>query len=139
MAAKHDLRDEVIKVHAAFESASKQLAQHPTDGLFFINDHVKTSTPGVLQKLHILQQQQQVCKLSQDQAEDAEATIRDLTRLGAAFCSSMNAQLDQAILACSCLPAPAINKGSSSSPRDYVTKLPQLLSISRLNLTKRGT
>ncbi|KAL0018804.1 hypothetical protein WJX79_007054 [Trebouxia sp. C0005] len=85
MAAKHDLRDEVIKVHAAFESASKQLAQHPTDGLFFINDHVKTSTPGVLQKLHILQQQQQVCKLSQDQAEDAEATIRDLTRLGGTY------------------------------------------------------
>lgn len=27
----------VIKVHAAFESASKQLAQHPTTGLFFIN------------------------------------------------------------------------------------------------------
>ena len=63
MAAKHDLHDEgdssvalcihcvftefesaelllwrvVIKVHAAFESASKQLAQHPTTGLFFIN------------------------------------------------------------------------------------------------------
>ncbi len=63
MAAKHDLHDEgdssvafcthcvftevesaelllwlvVIQVHAAFESASKQLAQHPTTGLFFIN------------------------------------------------------------------------------------------------------
>lgn len=63
MAAKHDLHDEgdsslafciqcvftefesaelllwrvVIKVQAAFESASKQLAQHPTTGLFFIN------------------------------------------------------------------------------------------------------
>ena len=77
--------------------------------------------------------------MSRDQAEDAEATVSDLTRLGAAFCSNMNAQLDQAILACSCLPAPAIDKGSSSSSRDYVTKLPQLLSINRLNLTKRGT
>ena len=27
----------VVKVHAAFESASKQLAQHPTTGLFFLN------------------------------------------------------------------------------------------------------
>ncbi|KAL0031649.1 hypothetical protein WJX77_011652 [Trebouxia sp. C0004] len=75
MAATHDLHDEVVKVHAAFESASKQLAQHPTFGLFFINDHVKTSIPGVLQKLHLLQQQQRLCKLSQHQAEDAEATL----------------------------------------------------------------
>ncbi|KAL0031650.1 hypothetical protein WJX77_011652 [Trebouxia sp. C0004] len=81
MAATHDLHDEVVKVHAAFESASKQLAQHPTFGLFFINDHVKTSIPGVLQKLHLLQQQQRLCKLSQHQAEDAEATVRDLKSL----------------------------------------------------------
>jgi len=30
---------------------------------YSIQDHVKTSTPGVLQKLHMLQQQQRLCKV----------------------------------------------------------------------------
>lgn len=136
MAARHDMHGEVVKVHAAFESAGKQLAQHPTTGLFYISDHVRTSTPAVIHKLQLLQQQQALCQLSRDQAQEAEATVNHLRASGATFCSNMGAQLEQTMLACKALPTPAVTK---SGPRVYVTKLPQLLSVSRLNLTKRST
>ncbi|KAL3142387.1 hypothetical protein ABBQ38_002722 [Trebouxia sp. C0009 RCD-2024] len=80
---RENLYGEVIKVHAALESASSQLAQHPTTGLFFVNDHIQKSAPVVIQKAEILTQQQHMCKLSKDQAEEATVTVKLLRASGA--------------------------------------------------------
>ncbi|KAL3142386.1 hypothetical protein ABBQ38_002722 [Trebouxia sp. C0009 RCD-2024] len=137
---RENLYGEVIKVHAALESASSQLAQHPTTGLFFVNDHIQKSAPVVIQKAEILTQQQHMCKLSKDQAEEATVTVKLLRASGAVFCTNMHQQLDQAILACDLLPTMPVRKSPvSATAKEYVTKLPQLLSLSKLSLTRRNT
>lgn len=74
-------------------------------------------------------------QLSKVQAEEAMATVKSLTTSGRAFCVTMHQQLDEATLACSKLPtAPVAKTPASATARNYVTKLPQLLSLSKLNL-----
>lgn len=133
------MEHEVIKVLAAFESAGEQLAQHPTTGLFYITDHVKTSVPALVFRAQNLQQQRQGYQLSCEQAADATATLDKLAESGNIFCNTTQNQVDQAFQACEQLPAPASSSTSISSTRDYVTKLPQLLSSSRLNLTWKSS
>lgn len=53
----------VVKVHAALEAAGKQLAQQPTTGLFFIQDHVRTSLPAVMATATTMQHQQHMCQV----------------------------------------------------------------------------
>ena len=79
-------------------------------------------------------------QLSEAQAEEAAATIKSLKTSGTAFCVTMHQQLDEAMLACSKLPtAPEGKTPASAIAKSYVTKLPQLLSLSKLNLTKKST
>lgn len=138
--SKDSMYEEVIKVHAALESASSQLAQHPRTGLFFINDHIQKSAPVVIQKAQSLAEQQHLCKLSKDQAQDATATVCSLKTSGSAFCINMHEQLDQAMLACNLLPTTSVSRRpASAAAKEYVTKLPHLLLLSRLNLTKKST
>ena len=168
-----------MKVHAAFESASSQLAHQPTTGIFFINVRRHMHYPGPSQRhvylapcritsknlLLLLLRRHGVCwhsnilaryvyivhftltfgvslclcgvQLSKAQAQEAAATVNSLKDSGAAFCISMHQQLDQAMLACDMLPtAPASRVPAAAN--DYVTKLPQLLSLSRLNLTRKS-
>ena len=83
-----------------------------------------------------------VVQLSKDQAQEADTTVKSLRTSGTAFCSSMHQQLDQALLTCNALPAPArmsvqeLHSPTAIAAKEYVTKLPQMLSLSRLNLTK---
>lgn len=78
--------------------------------------------------------------MSKEQAQEAVATVNCLKTSGAAFCISMQQQLDQAMLACDMLPTARMSKPpASAATKDYVTKLPQLLSLSRLNLTRKST
>ena len=81
-----------------------------------------------------------VPQLSKEQAQEATATINCLKASGAAFGINMHQQLDQAMLACDMLPTATVSKSpASASAQDYVAKLPQLLSLSRLNLTRKST
>lgn len=78
-------------------------------------------------------------QLSKEQAQEAVATVKSLKTSGAVFCVNMQQQLDQAMLACDVLPTPMGKPLASAAAKDYVTKLPQLLSLSRLNLTRKST
>jgi len=81
-----------------------------------------------------------VFQLSKDQAEEAAVTVKLLRTSGAAFCMNMHQQLDQAMLACNLLPTRPVRKSPvSATAKEYVTKLPQLLSLSKLNLTRNNT
>lgn len=128
-----------------------------------LQDHIQKSAPVVIQKAEILTQQQHMCKvcvyvlhtlhcapqenvvllvfqLSKDQAEEATVTVKLLRASGAVFCTNMHQQLDQAILACDLLPTMPVRKSPvSATAKEYVTKLPQLLSLSKLSLTRRNT
>ena len=77
-----------------------------------------------------------VIQLSKDQAQEANTTVNSLRMSGNAFCSNMHQQIDRALLACGSLPTPARRSPTALAAKDYVTKLPQMLSLSRLSLTK---
>ena len=76
-------------------------------------------------------------QLSREQADDAAATIDKLTASGKDFCAQMQSQLDQALQASGHIAVPAASHASTSSPRDYIANLPQLLSVSMLNLGRK--
>lgn len=81
-----------------------------------------------------------VFQLSKDQAEEAAVTVKSLRTSGADFCMNMHQQLDQAMLACELLPTMPVRKSPvSATAKEYVTKLPQLLSLSKLSLTRKNT
>ena len=79
-------------------------------------------------------------QLSKEQAQEATATVDSLRASGTAFCMHMHQQLDQAMLACDALPTPHLSKSAASvAAKEFVTRLPQLLSLSRLSLTRKNT
>ena len=79
-----------------------------------------------------------VFQLSKDQAEEAIATVSLLRTSGPAFCNNMHQQLDQAMLACDLLPTMPVRKSPlPATAKDYVTKLPQLLSMSKFSLARK--
>ena len=79
-----------------------------------------------------------IFQLSKAQAEEATATVHLLRVSGTAFCNNMHQQLDQAMLACDQLPTVLVRK-SPATAKEYVTKLPQLLSLSKFSLTRKNT
>ena len=176
--------DAVMEVHAALESASSQLAQHPTTGLFFINVRSLTEWPlidpqGTLRTVcSSAGPHPEVCpcghtegteligtaaslqgacgscayntvhcrkqcvflvfQLSKDQAEEAIATVSLLRASGTAFCNNTHQQLDQAMLACDLMPTMPVRKSPMpATAKEYVTKLPQLLSMSKFSRARK--